>query len=779
MPLGLIGLKPQPHTWRKAKEDVAFYKKFFADGYSCFLLPITNQSYKEVCKSYFHSSPKSMDTLNAPFPEFHHTDLHPCLDIHNIVGLVSSWLELDNDDLIINEFSSQVLINELSYGHHLGIDKYMLSPPKNINNIQVYASNIAKILKLFPSIQISISLPMCQDYNESNKEFFDLYSTWDTWNVIRTLCNYNENLHVSLGAPMTNIPSAVLDRWLHEPISFYLISVTKFISNAKSYPVLNKFNQLILWKMLQFKSLELPVIILHGVDRIGQENELVEYDSNKKSTYLSYIQHLVSISKKSSFVPYISEFILSELKDSGVSKQFINSPAVLQCPLEPLTENLQDYTYNLFEKDSFKYEQYGRAFIKALIQLNKSWNLEEKPHILFLGPGRGPLIDKFFDALEFLQTPSENFTITAIERNPAVMIYLKQRNSQLWKNNVNILNMDARDYDNSQYAALHSKVNMVISELIGSFGCNELMPECIDSISNSVFCDPHCVFIPQKLDCYVAPVLAPKYWKLALKLSFDKMYIPMIPEMELFSERPEPVWSFVSESKKNNQHLQQTHQGSTNHNDSNSSDNVCTIDNAFSTNNLFRNKHNSRNSRISIQIEKKGTLHGLAGYFKAALFDDIEVSNLPKEVGMRDCVSWLPAFFPLESPLNMFEGQEVSVFMQRICSGPNVWYEWSVQGFLYTLLTNSLAHTPHNSQENSRLTNSSQMLSTSNNPSPKKNSMKHINSPANSYDDANAQYTMSLERNLVSINENKVRLCTGTSRIHNLNGCGFKLKLIQ
>lgn len=43
----------------------------------------------------------------------------------------------------------------------------------------------------------------------------------------------------------------------------------------------------------------------------------------------------------------------------------------LQIPLQPLADNLDTHTYNVFEKDPVKYDQYQKAIAQALIHLQK------------------------------------------------------------------------------------------------------------------------------------------------------------------------------------------------------------------------------------------------------------------------------------------------------------------------------------------------------------------------------------------------------------------------
>lgn len=793
-----LGLKPQNQTAHLLQSDESFLEKNLSNGYSVFLLPITNQSYKQLCKNYFQTWSRSnhdnsLDSLHVPNPDIDHTDISMGKHVNYTVGLISSWIELDNDDIIINEFSFQAFYNEVSFANYLGINTFMLSPPKNINNIQIFSSNIAKLLDIFPSIHLTISLPMSQDLHDKNISYYDSYSTWGMWNSIRLICNYHSNLSVSLGAPKSNIPAAILDRWLLEPIKFYLISSSRFIPNAKTYPVLHKFNQLIIWKLIQFKALEMPILLLHGVDKKQQVYpNLIEIDSKNKSTYLSYIQHLILNSHKNSLLPHMHAYTLEALQKSNIPKSTLASPFILQSPLEPLVDNLQNETYKIFEQDSFKYEQYERAFIKALIDLKKNWNSSksEKPHILFLGPGRGPLIDRFYSALSFLKISPLDFIITAIEKNPNVMITLKQKNIQHWDSNVNVINVDSRDYIHLQYRKQTPKFNMVISELIGSFGCNELMPECIDSISIPELCENDCIFIPQDLHCFISPVFSPKLWKLASSTFIDKLYVPMIPEMEVLCDSPKEVWKFVSKVTPSNTEI-------------NTSDKL-----------LTPNKHNSRQCRLSFEPKRKGSVHGLAGFFSSTLYSDIAVSNLPKPPDVVDSVSWLPAFLPFETPLNLYDGHEVSLFIRRVCSSDSVWYEWSVECFLYMLVPSSNNSSSRNSSSgsppttpspvrsnlsNSKLppsllmsrsgsdgTNEENQNTNSNNGGYKQQSVemdRNLNQSVHTYDDASLHRIKSINDSHLSVQQIpspdcKVKVCTGISRVHNLNGSGFKFHLV-
>jgi type II protein arginine methyltransferase len=49
----------------------------------------------------------------------------------------------------------------------------------------------------------------------------------------------------------------------------------------------------------------------------------------------------------------------------------------LQCPLQPLQDNLEAQVYEIFEKDPVKYEKYREAIAAALIDKRKDLSDEE------------------------------------------------------------------------------------------------------------------------------------------------------------------------------------------------------------------------------------------------------------------------------------------------------------------------------------------------------------------------------------------------------------------
>jgi type II protein arginine methyltransferase len=62
------------------------------------------------------------------------------------------------------------------------------------------------------------------------------------------------------------------------------------------------------------------------------------------------------------------------------------------------------------------------------------------------------------------------------------------------------------------------------------------------------------------------------------------------------------------------------------------------------------NDHNARFCSARFRCLKRGVCHGLAGYFEAVLYGDVELSTRPDTMERKspNMISWFPIFFPLK-----------------------------------------------------------------------------------------------------------------------------------
>ncbi|KAL9614745.1 MAG: hypothetical protein Q9204_008814 [Flavoplaca sp. TL-2023a] len=96
------------------------------------------------------------------------------------------------------------------------------------------------------------------------------------------------------------------------------------------------------------------------------------------------------------------------------------------------------------------------------------------------------------------------------------------------------------------------------------------------------------------------------------------------------------------------------------------------------------NKHNTRFARLTFPTPHRGCMHGLAGYFEAVLYGDIELSTHPlrADAKSKDMTSWFPIYFPLKTPLYTPDNSSLTVTMRRCTDARKVWYEWMVESFM-------------------------------------------------------------------------------------------------
>lgn len=89
-------------------------------------------------------------------------------------------------------------------------------------------------------------------------------------------------------------------------------------------------------------------------------------------------------------------------------------------------DNLESNTYEVFEKDPIKYQQYQEAVRRALVDRVSEVDKDNTVTCLMVvGAGRGPLVAC---ALQAAQDAGRKVRVYAIEKNPnAVVTYVKQR----------------------------------------------------------------------------------------------------------------------------------------------------------------------------------------------------------------------------------------------------------------------------------------------------------------------------------------------------------------
>ncbi|KAL3232076.1 Uncharacterized protein RNJ44_03992 [Nakaseomyces bracarensis] len=666
-----VGLKPTVFGVEDVEEELREHVDYV-------LAPLTNGRYRKRVGQC------SRDPDRRPIPEPLLQDLGiPPFNNSNpkeYIGLLASWLDLETDDPNTREMSLEVLLKECKYARFVGVRNLIVAPPRNVLAIQRYAQAISDLLQdpvvtEHPQLNLSISLPLC--------ELSDPLATWELWNTIRKVCNYHDCLTVSLALPKLKTPNHVLNRWLCEPVFCLLLSSSIFVTNQHNYPVLHKYNQDIIYRFQRINGRNMInqnelCVIMHGVEK---------YEGKINGGKLSFINYINFMLKKG------DKAIMQNMSKTEIKlTEKLRDPRILP-QLNPHSEELSNEDYVTFEEDTVKYDMYEFAISKAFEDNLQSW--QKRPvKILIAGAGRGPLVDRTFKVLKernFL----ENVQLIAVEKNPRSFLYLQKRNFDKWQNRVTLVNEDMTKWE--LRSNNRTIVDLCISELLGSFGCNELSPECLEAVEK-YHSHKNTVYIPKSYSSFIAPISSPVFYQKLNQLHARNPHVYEQPWVlhnipyNILSSKVNEVWTMKHPDEGNK-------------------------------------PQTKREIITEFKIKHRGEIHGLIGYFTADLYDDIVLSILPdgtmarlrtspnngggaggllmhstpdkshnnlqnkyyfKKFDMtKGLFSWSPYVFPIVVPMLVSDDTELSVLLSRRNDTKSVWYEWSMESYMYMVVTSS------------------------------------------------------------------------------------------
>ncbi|KAK9377399.1 PRMT5 arginine-N-methyltransferase-domain-containing protein [Lipomyces chichibuensis] len=665
-PLYYVGLQPELSTMDTAIDSDRILSAV-TDGYDVLSVPITNPHFRSRVSRILQSvsDPAIVPHIAPPiYPEVNFVPNSTYAQ--HVLGMCAKWIELDSTDPQIAGVSSQILKHELSYASFCGLSYVIVPGPTRRNNVASYAESLNTVLAAVPYINIIVHLAMAEAGVEDTSgsevpEPVDAMSIWDIWNSVRTICDYSSRLSVGLQLPAKLPPQTVVSRWFAEPITVLFISANIFLSNPKGYPVLSKAHQFLLFKYMKIK----PYTILQDVREATQMRTSSKLPSKQdERAYLIYIRHLHTI------LP----------SPTAVEKFGRGYQDYLQNPLQPLTDNLESGTYEVFEKDPVKYAQYEKALFCALSERGSNPNAE--PVIVaVVGAGRGPLVACALRASEMAKVPIFAY---AVEKNPNAYTYLLQRKELQWQSNVEIVFTDMRSWNPTH------KVDIIVSELLGSFGDNELSPECLDGVQCVL--KSNGIMIPQSYSSHFIPAMSPKIFS-SLKSQnkediMNTPYVVMLQAVDLLAMEIKQAWEFRHPCPYlgANSQWPASHRIEAQHE---RYDGLQKVDPTATVRrdtpiDIGNNEHNNRHVKARFSIESRGVMHGFVGYFESVLYGDVELSTRPDTINKKskDLVSWFPIWFPISTPLYVPDDAEIEISIWRKTDNRKVWYEWSVETFV-------------------------------------------------------------------------------------------------
>lgn len=532
-----------------------------------------------------------------------------------VVAKLSPWIRPDCPNPVLRAASEAAFAEEVAFAAHMSLRALVIPPPNGgSQGVANLARCLSSALLSAPTLQLWLRLPVLDlpgkvppltfspDEAPTKLSSDHVIEPWEIWNTIRTLCGEHPNLGVALELTAELPPRSVLERWVAEPVRVVLLSTSSYITNRVGYPVLSRRHQdfiKLMFKMRPFFALT------------GRAHRVKGGDG-----YRPFVQYLAHLFGK---MPGSSE---AETYEAPYYDY-------LQAPLQPLAHNLGSQTYETFEKDPVKYTAYEEAVRQCLMD----HDYEEVPVVMVLGAGRGPLVKRCLRAAE---SAGKKIKVYAVEKNPNAIVTLRNMKNEPGWENVTIIPSDMRSLESSV------KADIVVSELLGSFGDNELSPECLDG-ANSLLSEAG-VSIPSSYTSFLAPLSSTKLHN-EVKAYGDSIremetsYVVKIHRGKLVAAA-QPVFTFTHPNR------------------------AAVID-------------NSRYTKMQFNVSDTNLVHGFAGYFEAVLYKDVKISINPSTFS-DGMFSWFPIYFPIANPVYVEGGKLLTVHMWRCVSSQKVWYEWCI-----------------------------------------------------------------------------------------------------
>eukprot|EP00602_Paraphysomonas_sp_CaronLab_P011254 CAMPEP_0185043872 /NCGR_PEP_ID=MMETSP1103-20130426/43145_1 /TAXON_ID=36769 /ORGANISM="Paraphysomonas bandaiensis, Strain Caron Lab Isolate" /LENGTH=294 /DNA_ID=CAMNT_0027584095 /DNA_START=825 /DNA_END=1706 /DNA_ORIENTATION=- len=288
-------------------------------------------------------------------------------------------------------------------------------------------------------------------------------------------------------------------------------------------------------------------------------------------------------------------------------------------------DNLESQTYETFERDPVKYAQYEAAVAKALVSMQQTLRTQrglsdseegDSVLVMVVGAGRGPLVAATLSASSSTGVPVK---VYAVEKNRNAVVTLRNRcKVEAW-DNVEVVAQDMRKWNPPV------KADIMVSELLGSWGDNELSPECLDGAQE--YLQPYGISIPASYTSFLAPLSSSKLWNAAGDAfptdrvkGYETPYVVKLHNVCVFAE------------EKSLFHFEHP--------------------------NTSKPIDNTRYHSVSFEVKHDRTLHGFSGTFESVLYDDVMISIAPK-THSKGMFSWFPLYIPLSTPIRVRPGDTI------------------------------------------------------------------------------------------------------------------------
>lgn len=584
----------------------------------------------------------------------------------SVVGMVPTVIEAN-------------LPKQMEWAHHMNIPAVILPhiPKKGATD---YARLVAAVA--LTASTTNGQLWITTNLNDASLAAFErLHRQCDGASNIGMMLQL-DNVHASA----TNATAAVatMVALVHKAIGAQLKAVSFptsiFLTNKRGYPALSKTHQVLFTEILRRVGRTIRVLVE------GPSAHIIAGAAGGATSCLPYLQYIRHMRQRPEVVS------LLDSPEAELEEAYLDH---LQRPLQPLGDHLEFSTYETFEKDPVKYQQYQKAISLALRD-NLVGVQNRIIYIIVAGAGRGPLVNCALNAIQGLQNvpPSVHFKVYAIEKNPSAVVYLQSltRTQDTWKGMVTVVHSDMRQLTRQ---LLHGQqADIVVSELLGSFGDNELSPECLDDLYATGIAKESTVCIPTHYTSYIAPVSS-------LRLHSEARSQAYYPSSSSDGLDSAPMGTLkVMETP----YVVRTHAACQTH-----AEQAC-WEFAHPNGDVSRERschvefkpdvahgagcgsgYGSIDAAVASMAQATGKtqsgsmmIHGFLGTFTAILYasprdeSSVHLSTRPANfsVGM---FSWFPLYFPLKEPLYVPPGASLTVSLWRKVHESRVWYEWGAE----------------------------------------------------------------------------------------------------
>lgn len=462
-------------------------------------------------------------------------------------------------------------------------------------------------------------------------------------------------------------------RWFAEPLHYLTLGPSTFQQNKTGNPSLSRQHQDLIFSCMRLKNA--PWFLLYDIGPSPQDLAAAAKNAETLQSdfpSLSEVAQSTALPGMDAHVLYMSHLERQQQPYSQLETgTLVGFQDWLQSPLQPLSDNLESATYEMFEGDPVKYNLYEEAMFQAMSE----WKQLGKPTsslkgdnaelvVTVAGAGRGPLVTRALRASERSGVPIQ---LWAVEKNQNAYVYLLRQNETVWGGKVTVVKADMRDWAGPRPAG-HAgggaapKVDLLVTELLGSFGDNELSPECLDGIQGHI-ARPHGLSIPESYTAWLSPISTPRIHanlrtiEPADEHAFETPWVVRLYQVDLVAQRVpgrprfQRAWEFAHPVAGSlAERWGDSHGGP--------APRLRTAGAGGMNNSGGTNEHNARHTHLTFYCRPRGVVHGLAGYFESTLYTSqtgegkelVELSILPDQIDKKskDMVSWFPIFFPLK-----------------------------------------------------------------------------------------------------------------------------------